>query len=155
MNVAGQYFQKPIFQCPECVRSYKSPVRMANHYRDKHPEKDLRSPYARYPTSQVSFLLRISTETEMTSQIYFAIIMTKETKMTLPHLLEANILFCCRERNGSTVPQALLGHLMWTGTTLVMTMPTSTQQERKEKERSSQPTRTPHRLSIPTPATPL
>jgi hypothetical protein len=48
----GQYFQKPIFQCPECVRSYKSPVRMANHYRDKHPEKDLRSPYARFPNSQ-------------------------------------------------------------------------------------------------------
>lgn len=55
MNVSGQYFQKPIFQCPECVRSYKSPVRMANHYRDKHPDKDHRTPYSRYPSHQVYF----------------------------------------------------------------------------------------------------
>jgi hypothetical protein len=69
MNVPGTYFQKPIFQCPECVRSYKSPVRMANHYRDKHPEKDLRSPYARYPTSQVSLVLALY-KTKMTTHMF-------------------------------------------------------------------------------------
>jgi len=32
-----RYFQKPIYHCPECPRSYKSPVRLTNHVQQKHP----------------------------------------------------------------------------------------------------------------------
>jgi len=36
----GRYFQKPTYHCPECSRAYKSPVRLGNHLRDKHPHFD-------------------------------------------------------------------------------------------------------------------
>jgi len=39
-TTTGKYFQKPIYHCPECPRAYKSPVRLGNHVRDKHPYYD-------------------------------------------------------------------------------------------------------------------